>query len=94
MPISAAFVVDRRRARAALVLVLLGAFGARTQAATLAGDPVIAGAGDIACAEEDAADECKQAATAEVLRRLNPTWVFTLGDNAYPDGRLRDFREL
>lgn len=50
------------------------------------GDPVIAGAGDIASSSG------KQAATADVLSAINPTAVFTLGDNAYPDGTLAQFQ--
>lgn len=50
------------------------------------GDPVIAGAGDIATSSG------KQAATAAVLSAINPTMVFTLGDNAYPDGTLTQFQ--
>jgi hypothetical protein len=46
---------------------------------------VVAAAGDIADDEEG--DET----TATVVRRLNPELVLTTGDNAYPDGRLKDF---
>jgi len=49
------------------------------------GDPVIAGAGDIATSGG------KQMATADVLSAINPTGVFTTGDNAYPDGTLAQF---
>jgi hypothetical protein len=47
---------------------------------------VIAGAGDIATSGG------KRAATADVLGAINPTVVFTLGDNAYPDGTLTQFQ--
>ncbi len=50
-------------------------------------DPVLVGAGDIADCNTDA-DE----ATAGLLDNIAGT-VFTTGDNAYPDGRLRDFEE-
>lgn len=50
------------------------------------GDPVIAGAGDIATSSG------KQAATAAVISAINPTAVFTLGDHAYPDGTLTNFQ--
>lgn len=46
---------------------------------------MIAGAGDIATSGG------KQAATAAVLAAINPTAVFTTGDNAYPDGTLTQF---
>lgn len=50
-------------------------------------DPVLVGAGDIAdCNTAD--DE----ATAALLDGIGGT-VYTTGDNAYPDGRLRDFEE-
>jgi acid phosphatase type 7 len=51
-------------------------------------DPVVtlSGAGDIARCD-GRGDE----ATARLLDAL-PGWVFTAGDNAYPDGRARDFR--
>jgi acid phosphatase type 7 len=50
-------------------------------------DPVFVGAGDIADCNTDA-DE----ATAALLDNIAGT-VFTTGDNAYPEGRLRDFEE-
>lgn len=49
------------------------------------GDPVIAGAGDIATSGG------KAMVTADVLSAINPTAVFTTGDNAYPDGTLAQF---
>ena len=49
------------------------------------GDPVIAGAGDIATSGG------RQMATADVLSAINPTAVFTTGDNAYPDGTTAQF---
>jgi acid phosphatase type 7 len=52
------------------------------------GDPVIAGAGDIANSGG------KHMATADVLSAINPGAVFTLGDNAYPDGTLAQFQNI
>jgi Calcineurin-like phosphoesterase len=49
------------------------------------GDPVIAGAGDIATSGG------KHMATADVLGGISPAAVFTTGDNAYPDGTLAQF---
>ena len=49
-------------------------------------DPVIAGAGDIATS--GAGDE----ATARLLDSINPTVVYTTGDNAYPKGTLSEFQ--
>jgi Calcineurin-like phosphoesterase/Bacterial Ig domain len=48
-------------------------------------DPVIAGAGDIA---KDANDG---EPTARLLDQINPTVVYTTGDNAYPDGTLAQY---
>ncbi len=49
-------------------------------------DPItIMGAGDIAGSDKDAG------ATGDLIRAANPDAVFTLGDNAYPDGTLRDY---
>src|SRR5512134_2658189 len=49
------------------------------------GDPVLVGAGDITnCNRSE--DE----ATAKLLDNISGT-VFTLGDNAYPDGTLAEF---
>ena len=49
---------------------------------------MIAGAGDIASSGG------KHVATAGVLSAINPTAVFTLGDNAYPDGTLAQFNSF
>jgi hypothetical protein len=49
-------------------------------------DPVIAGAGDIAVLGG------MHMATADVLSAIDPTAVFTTGDNAYPDGTLAEFQ--
>jgi len=49
-------------------------------------DPVIAGAGDIANSGAGAE------ATAKLLDSINPTVVYTTGDNAYPNGTLSEFQ--
>jgi hypothetical protein len=54
--------------------------------AVAAGDPVLVGAGDIADCSSRA-----DGATGRLLDRI-PGTVFTLGDNAYPQGSGRDFR--
>lgn len=48
-------------------------------------DPVIAGAGDIANAANNGEP------TARLLDQINPTVVYTTGDNAYPDGTLAQY---
>jgi acid phosphatase type 7 len=48
-------------------------------------DPVIAGAGDIAADANDGEP------TAQLLDQINPTVVYTTGDNAYPDGTLAQY---
>jgi acid phosphatase type 7 len=66
----------------ASTLLIVGLSGDRVQAA---GDPVLVGAGDIAiCGNQG--DE----ATARLLANISGT-VFTLGDNAYPDGTYQQF---
>ncbi|CAN5655994.1 hypothetical protein BH18ACT17_BH18ACT17_07350 [soil metagenome] len=50
--------------------------------------PLIAAAGDIACATPCRA----QRATARLVARLDPDAVLTLGDNQYDAGRLSEFR--
>lgn len=55
--------------------------------AQTASDPVLVGAGDIANCGLKARDR----ATARLLDSI-PGTVFTLGDNAYPDGKLTEFQ--
>ena len=64
----------------ALMVALPGVAGA---------DPLITAAGDIAT-EEPSAD---QIATARLVRRIDPHVALTLGDNQYPDGQLKDYRD-
>jgi len=50
---------------------------------------VIAGAGDIA--EGGASTQANATATGDLIRSMNPNYVFTAGDNAYPDGSASDY---
>src|SRR2546423_3545094 len=54
-------------------------------------DPVIAAAGDIACAPESriTADQCHEAATALLVARLHPAAVLAVGDDQYETRSLR-----
>ena len=54
--------------------------------------PRLAAAGDIACAPGDLINPCRHGATADVLERLAPTAVATLGDNQYENGELLNFQ--
>ena len=70
-------------------------------APTSNGDPVIAGAGDIACDPTTqkfnnglgTATECRMKATADLLTQINPAAVLTMGDNQYEDGTLDKFQK-
>jgi acid phosphatase type 7 len=57
-------------------------------------DPVIAAAGDIACAPgmRVSAGECHQATTALLIARLRPAAVLAIGDDQYETGALGAFR--
>jgi hypothetical protein len=63
-----------------------------------ASDPVIAAAGDIACDprsrdfQRGGPDACGMARTADVLARIDPTAILTLGDNQYVCGAYRAFQ--
>jgi hypothetical protein len=60
-----------------------------------AADPIIAGAGDIACGPGDATMfDCEHGATSDLLVGLAPTAVVALGDLQYNLGRLVDFQEF
>jgi Ca2+-binding RTX toxin-like protein len=59
-----------------------------------AADPVIATAGDIACAPGDAASStaCRQRQTSDLLVNAGLSAVLPLGDNQYDDGSLSNYR--
>jgi chitodextrinase len=65
-----------------------------------AADPVIAAAGDIACAPSDGsfkggngtADACRQKYTSDLLVNAGFQTVLALGDNQYDSGSLSDFQ--
>jgi Ca2+-binding RTX toxin-like protein len=62
--------------------------------------PVVAAAGDIACAPDDpdfkgtagAGGRCRMRATSDLLLRANLAAVLALGDLQYEDGELEDFQ--
>jgi hypothetical protein len=65
------------------------------------GDPVLAGAGDIACDPVTdlnyngglgTANSCHMKATSDLILQMNPNAVFTSGDNQYEDGALTKFQ--
>ena len=47
------------------------------------------GAGDIA--EAGTSTQANAKATGDLIRAANPSAVFALGDNAYPDGSASDY---
>jgi hypothetical protein len=61
---------------------------AAASASASAGDPVLVGAGDIV----DCVDLTGAEATAKLLDKI-PGTVFTLGDNVYPYGTVREFHD-
>jgi len=65
-----------------------------TSCAGPAPDPVLAAAGDIACAPGDEPDQdsCQQVATSDLLVDGDAWVVVTTGDNQYEDGQLSDFQ--
>ena len=64
-----------------------GGTGSSSQAVTLSGDAVIfVGAGDIS-----GCNGGQDGATAELVKALPSAQVFTLGDNAYPEGVAADY---
>ncbi|WP_130511326.1 metallophosphoesterase family protein [Krasilnikovia cinnamomea] len=63
-----------------------GAAQAEAEAGATAAVPVLVGAGDIATCESTADNRTAALVAAQ------PGTVFTLGDNAYPDGTAADFR--
>jgi acid phosphatase type 7 len=65
-------------------------------------DPVLAGAGDIACNAAlracttkcgTSCCDCKDGATYNQLVSINPTYVFTLGDNQYENGDYANYSD-
>lgn len=89
---------------AALALVACGKSDGAGAASVVALPPAAAGlgpatatvaaAGDIACAPGDpaTADGCQHAATARLVRRLNPGTVLALGDLQYGSSSLAEFQ--
>ncbi|MGG2460016.1 metallophosphoesterase family protein [Streptomyces sp. RGM 3693] len=63
----------------------------RVPGAPAAGFTAVA-AGDIAeqCTAKDSG--CEHAKTAALVKKINPAFVLTMGDNQYDDARLKDFR--
>jgi hypothetical protein len=99
-----------RTARPALVAALLvlagltpatlavnaaGLTGGQAAWAAEGGDPVIAAAGDIACApgNEPQDDECRQMDTSDLLVALNPDAVLPIGDLQYENGSASAFAQ-
>jgi hypothetical protein len=83
----------RRFSRIILFALLFAPFivdGSSSRAAT---DPVIAAAGDIACAPGHAVYSyaCQQAAVADLIEALKPVAVLALGDEQYPCGAASEF---
>ena len=84
-----------------LAALTLTAFGIPSAlAARAAADPVIAAAGDIACAPSSqyynggngTSDRCRQKYTSNLLASANS--VLTLGDNQYDTGKLSSFNQV
>ena len=89
--------MNGRRLAVAGLLVAFFASTARLSAGATPGsgraDPVIAAAGDIACASSIPTDAtCHQQATSDLLVAMNPSAVLDLGDNQYEKGALRAFQ--
>lgn len=85
-----------------LCLLVLLLMCCDTETGALSNDPVIAAAGDIACALEgrDSPKElgtltaCHDMETSDLLLQIDGlAAVLTLGDNQYPNGALKDFRQ-
>src|SRR5690242_12471642 len=80
--------------RGLLAAVLASALLGLTVAASAASaDPVLAGAGDIACPPGSTTDasNCHQATTAQLVQGQSPTAVVVLGDNQYNSGLLTEY---
>ncbi len=90
--------VARRIITASFVLVAIVSMAVLAfDSPTVSGvaDPVIAGAGDIACpASAGPYTSCRAYGTSNLLVSLNPTAVFALGDTQYESGALADFQAV
>jgi calcineurin-like phosphoesterase family protein len=84
--------VLRLAATLAATAVAAGALAAPSSAA----DPVLAAAGDIACAPQTpkTPTSCHQAETAAIVGAINPTAVAVLGDNQYETGFLPYYQQV
>ena len=88
--------VGARCARCMLILLALTAASGTLRTAAAAADPVIAAAGDIACAPDDpdynggagTATRCRQRATSDLLVGAGLAAVLPLGDIQYPISSL------
>jgi hypothetical protein len=58
---------------------------------TVLPDPVVAGAGDIACGANSTSAQCKQMTTSDLLLGMAPTAVLALGDTQYEAGEYSNF---
>jgi calcineurin-like phosphoesterase family protein len=76
---------------ALLATVVLLTLLATHAAVAAASDPVLAAAGDIACAAGDRVNDCKQAETAQLIESEHPDALAPLGDNQYEWGGLSEF---
>jgi len=77
-----------------LLRVLVAAIAIASGATpAIAHAPILAAAGDIACAPggKTTATECQQAATARLIKRAHPAAVAALGDNQYENGGLAEY---
>jgi hypothetical protein len=75
----------------AVRLAVTGA-GARLELPfTVLPDPVVAGAGDIACGADSSSAQCHDAATSELLLQMAPAAVLALGDVQYELGQYDNF---
>ncbi|WP_374967716.1 DNRLRE domain-containing protein [Terrabacter sp. BE26] len=71
-----------------------------TAGAPPSSDPVVVGAGDVACAPTEAAynggagtaTACHMGATAQLVQSLSPASVLMLGDGQYNSGTLSDYK--
>src|SRR5213596_2025430 len=85
----------RIRPAIAAALTAAALVGPATATASAA-DPVLAAAGDIACAPGavDTPGTCHQAVTAQIVAAINPDAVAALGDNQYEVGWLPAYQEV